>query len=264
VAFSPTDGSRFASAHLDGTVSIWDTATGQEVLTLKGHTDEVWGLAFSRDGSRLASASLDRTVRTWDARPWTPEAAVEREALGRLDCLFARPLSNNAVREHLRGFSTIRPQAGKLALALMERYRAETDPKKYHAAAWPVIRHPYSNVFQCRSAVAQMETACRLAKDDATYRLALGVAQYRLGKFHKEQYPEALTTLNRCDQDHPTTQAFLAMTRHQLGQKDQARAAFARLRKTMKKSEWDKDPEARNFQREAEAVVNAKAGGAEK
>ena len=109
-----------------------------------------------------------------------------------------------------------------------------------------------------------METAYRLAKDDATYRIALGIAQYRLGKFQKERYPEALTTLTRCDQEQPATQAFLAMTQHQLGQKVQAQAALARLRQAMKKPEWAKEQEARNFQREAEAVVNAKAGGPEK
>ena len=56
MAFSP-DGQRLASASGDGTVKVWDAGTGQETLTLKGHTELVASVAFSPDGRRLASAS---------------------------------------------------------------------------------------------------------------------------------------------------------------------------------------------------------------
>ncbi|MSU36978.1 MAG: hypothetical protein EXS36_18145 [Pedosphaera sp.] len=36
---------------------------------MKGHTDDVWSVAFSADGNRLASVSKDQTVKLWDATP---------------------------------------------------------------------------------------------------------------------------------------------------------------------------------------------------
>ena len=41
-------------------MKVWDAATGQEILTLKGHTGSVKSVAFSPDGKRLASASWTR------------------------------------------------------------------------------------------------------------------------------------------------------------------------------------------------------------
>jgi WD40 repeat protein len=49
-------------------VKVWDSATGQELLTLKGHTGWVSGVAFSPDGKRLATASADNTAKVWDAQ----------------------------------------------------------------------------------------------------------------------------------------------------------------------------------------------------
>jgi WD40 repeat protein len=66
VSFSP-DGKYIASASLDHTVKVWDTAEGTELLSLKGHIHWVRSVAFSPDGKRLASASDDDTAKVWDA-----------------------------------------------------------------------------------------------------------------------------------------------------------------------------------------------------
>jgi WD40 repeat protein len=64
VACSP-DGRRLASATDDGTIRLWDIATGREVQRLEGHHGTVWCVAYSPDGRLLASCGADRTLRTW-------------------------------------------------------------------------------------------------------------------------------------------------------------------------------------------------------
>ena len=82
LAFSP-DGKRLAfgagtrdyakNEYINCEVKVWDAATGQELLTFKGHDGIVRSVAFSPDGKRLASASQsidseEGMVKVWDAQ----------------------------------------------------------------------------------------------------------------------------------------------------------------------------------------------------
>ena len=46
---------------------MWEAASGQELLTLKGHSDGILSVAFSPDGQRIVTGSLDMTARVWEA-----------------------------------------------------------------------------------------------------------------------------------------------------------------------------------------------------
>ena len=59
-------GSRIASAGGDQTAKIWDTETGENLLTLTGHVGFVEAVKFSPDGSHVATASRDRTIKFWN------------------------------------------------------------------------------------------------------------------------------------------------------------------------------------------------------
>jgi WD40 repeat protein len=78
VAVTP-DGRRAISASEDKTLKVWDLEaatedktlnlwgleTGRDLLTLRGHSDSVWGVAVTPDGRSFVSASADQTLRVW-------------------------------------------------------------------------------------------------------------------------------------------------------------------------------------------------------
>jgi WD40 repeat protein len=65
VAFSP-DGKWVLSGGVDGTVRLWDPATGELERTFRGHDRPVARVRFAPDGKRALSAGDDGTVRSWD------------------------------------------------------------------------------------------------------------------------------------------------------------------------------------------------------
>jgi WD40 repeat protein len=65
VALGP-DGKHALSASVDGTVRLWDAATGREVRRFAGHDGAVWSAALSPDGAFALSGGRDATVRLWD------------------------------------------------------------------------------------------------------------------------------------------------------------------------------------------------------
>jgi WD40 repeat protein len=70
VAFS-ADGTKLAAAGgvcaNKGEVHIFDVASRALLTTISGHSDCIYGLAFSPDGSTIATSSYDKLIKLWDA-----------------------------------------------------------------------------------------------------------------------------------------------------------------------------------------------------
>jgi len=71
------DGGRAVSASADGTLKIWDTATGHALATLDGHANWVLACAVNADGGRMVSASADGTLKVWDTTTWRALVTLE-------------------------------------------------------------------------------------------------------------------------------------------------------------------------------------------
>jgi len=65
---------------MDGTVRVWETATGQVRAWPGGRRASVGSVSFSPDGQWIAVAADDRTIRVWDATTAVQGAGSAEEA----------------------------------------------------------------------------------------------------------------------------------------------------------------------------------------
>jgi WD40 repeat protein/predicted Ser/Thr protein kinase len=71
------NGRRLATASSDRSTRVWDVATGQKQLVLRGHGGDLNSVAFAPDGRRILTASDDGTARVWDAASGREIARLE-------------------------------------------------------------------------------------------------------------------------------------------------------------------------------------------
>lgn len=62
------NGDKFITGSYDRTCKVWDTITGNELLSLEGHKNVVYTMAFNVPfGDKIVTGSFDRTAKLWDS-----------------------------------------------------------------------------------------------------------------------------------------------------------------------------------------------------
>jgi len=62
------NGERFITGSYDRTCKVWNTVTGEELLTLEGHKNVVYAIAFNNPfGDKVITGSFDKTCKVWDS-----------------------------------------------------------------------------------------------------------------------------------------------------------------------------------------------------
>jgi WD40 repeat protein/energy-coupling factor transporter ATP-binding protein EcfA2 len=71
------DGQWIVTASDDGTARVWNFATAQETLQIRGHAGAVNFAQFSCDNRFIVTAGADKTARVWDAKTGTQKFVLQ-------------------------------------------------------------------------------------------------------------------------------------------------------------------------------------------
>jgi hypothetical protein len=282
VAFA-ADGQVLASASYDKTIKLWDARTGQELRTLRGHTDIVTSVAFVADGQILASASTDGTVKLWDTRTGQER---EKEHRFRLwvtapDLHLHRELAEQADKDKQPfaiAFRLGRYLAGKNYCAAEPKEAATLAGWLGTGARFPGLLPglPVAVNTPFHAPVFPDGIACTgvLYKDSgiAPARLLIGTSRALEGDpsnwlnhafhggalFRNGEHAKAVAALNEAVKLHgkpsPLTHCLLALTELQMGEKAKAKEALAQAAPA-KNAPWEDALLRRLFQPEIDAAL---------
>ena len=293
------DGKILATASWDGTVKLWQVATGQELFTIPSRVGVVWSVAFAPDDRSLAFASgtgamegagAVSILRCASAERVSKQQEVWAASLSESCDHLARAANWKGALEAMKELVELEPtnhwnyhRLGPLFLTSgdLEGYRQTSQQIKTQ------FLHPESPIIAERMAKTclilpssgvdadtiskWMETALSPSgrgTNDLWNRFVKGLAEYRLNHFvDAAQWVEIVA-----NSEPPPTQTLkaqacmvLAMARWQLKQSDAAHAALATGNEIIEQKldwtdeEWSNRIMAQALHREARLLIDGKA-----
>jgi tetratricopeptide (TPR) repeat protein len=258
VSFSP-DGRRLASAGFDRTVRVWEASLVPDaVWRRRGLVSQVHSLFEELRLREKVLVALRNDPYLDEAdRGFALQVAQERGLVRQVHSLFEEIPLREEVLVALRKDPTLGESDREFALQVAQALPEVANPGELNEAAWKVVKARDAGKDVYARTLRLAEAAVHLAPGNGSILNTLGVAQYRAGR-----YADALATLTKSEKLNATKEgslpadlAFLAMARHQLGNKDEAKATLGRLRETMKQPQGT---EAVGFLREAEGLIEGR------
>lgn len=252
IAFSP-DSRRIATCtrlgyltgEAGGETKLWDTETGQELLTLPGAARNI---VFSANGTGLIAESGDTLsgdirVQRWDASRLLPQVEAEQmvEAFTARHGENSLPLASE-ILARIEADTLLPDETRAAAIAIVKGLRREKD---LNQAAWEIALLPGQPPQKYHRALQYLEEVGGIDPNNRESWSTRGLAHYRLG-----QSTEALSVLTRSQELHAAKKlalpaedlTILAMTQHQLGKRDEARTTLEQVRASASRNEtqWRK------------------------
>mmetsp|Transcript_26117 Transcript_26117/g.84538 ORF Transcript_26117/g.84538 Transcript_26117/m.84538 type:complete len:286 (-) Transcript_26117:1235-2092(-) len=87
-------GDQFITGSYDRTCKLWQTETGEELLTLEGHRNVVYAIAFNNPwGDKVITGSFDKTCKVWNVKNGDLQHTYRGHAT-EIVCLSFNPLGS--------------------------------------------------------------------------------------------------------------------------------------------------------------------------
>ncbi|MGE4618977.1 MAG: hypothetical protein AAEJ04_04120, partial [Planctomycetota bacterium] len=148
VCWDPT-GKRIVTAAEDNLIHVWETTTGEELLTLEGHEDHVLCLDWSSTGTQIASGSSDDTIRLWDSISYQeqhPQLKAFGDAKKMLDPLIVAKVESGEEQSSIRNWihqnaslTPIQKRASESLLVDSFRSYGGTSSQVLNSEAWGLV-----------------------------------------------------------------------------------------------------------------------------